>query len=50
LASQIRGVSAIDPVTFFAVAAVSLATSVIACFFPARRATRCNPLLALRYE
>jgi putative ABC transport system permease protein len=50
LASQIPGVSAIDTLTFFVVAAVSLATSLIACFFPARRATRFDPLLALRYE
>jgi len=50
LASQIPGVSAIDPLTFLVVAAVSLVTSLIACFFPARRATRFDPLLALRYE
>ena len=50
LASHIEGVSAIDPLTFLVVAAVSLATSLIACFFPARRATRFDPLRALRYE
>ncbi len=50
LASQLPGVSATDPLTFSAVLLLFLATSLIACLLPARRATRLDPLLALRYE
>jgi putative ABC transport system permease protein len=50
LASQISGVSATDPLTFFAVVALFFAVGLTASLLPARRAAGIDPLLALRYE
>ena len=48
--SQLYEVSAFDPVSFTAVAAVMLVIGLIACLVPALRATRVNPVHALRSE
>ena len=48
--SLLYGVSPVDPLTFIAVALVLAATSVLACWLPARRAARIDPMVALRYE
>jgi putative ABC transport system permease protein len=50
IATQLWGVSAYDPITLAVVATLLLITGVIACWVPARRAARVDPLVALRYE
>jgi ABC-type antimicrobial peptide transport system permease subunit len=50
LSSYLFGVTPHDPTTFAAVVGVVLVAGVAACYFPARRAARVDPLLALRYE
>jgi putative ABC transport system permease protein len=50
MSSLLFGVTERDPITFVAVAALLIVVAFISCFVPALRATRVDPLIALRYE
>jgi ABC-type antimicrobial peptide transport system permease subunit len=50
MSGLLYGIRPSDPITFVAVAIVLSGVAVIACYIPARRAAKVDPIIALRYE